>query len=267
MTINGLSVTTHAQQRFEERVALGEGATLADVVRTARLRPTPRHWMRRSVRPNPGLRFGYSALAPGVCLLIRDRAVVTVLTRGLCRQRNDEGGADPRAGISTPALLWATQSAQRSKGEHAMAVLINDGHVAGDGGKPWKHLDYLCPLLAQRAERGFPVLRRDNVDHKKPFQLHERRRCPVCFKEGGMLEGIPDPDWLARAEELQVETAASAWVYDLRHPTEKITQVGMATNLYRRLPRASKRPVPPGSVRRTAFRGTTTCSPPIRMPS
>ena len=116
-----------------------------------------------------------------------------------------------------------------------MAVLINNGHVATDGGKAWKHLDYSCPLLLERAERGFPILRRKNVDHKKPLELHERRRCPVCFKEGGRLRDIPEPQWLIHARELQAESVASAWVYDLRHPTEKITQVGMATNLYTRL--------------------------------
>jgi hypothetical protein len=62
----------------EARLMLGR------LVRLGRVRSTPRRWMRR-VKQTPGLRFIYWAELPGVCGLIFDGALMTVITRELCK--------------------------------------------------------------------------------------------------------------------------------------------------------------------------------------
>jgi hypothetical protein len=84
-----LFLTRHAVDRYLERVEPGlsraeASRRLSTVVSLGRFRPTPRHWM-RDVKWSPGLRFLYWAGEPNVCALIREGAVVTVLTRRLCR--------------------------------------------------------------------------------------------------------------------------------------------------------------------------------------
>ncbi|HEY7065734.1 MAG TPA: hypothetical protein VII06_29940 [Chloroflexota bacterium] len=82
------TISRHAVERWQERVepgasALGARLALRALLDAGRVRPTPRHWTR--VTPEPGLCFVYAADQPGVCALVRDRVVVTVLTRALCR--------------------------------------------------------------------------------------------------------------------------------------------------------------------------------------
>lgn len=87
--MSSVALTSHAVHRYRERVdsgaSLGEARlALARFVSHARVRSTPRHWMRGDVAATPGLRFAYWAAMPHVCALIRDGLVVTVITRELC---------------------------------------------------------------------------------------------------------------------------------------------------------------------------------------
>lgn len=85
------SVTRHAVDRYIERVEPAATryqarAAIAQIVHRGHASPTPRHWMRGRVRWTPGLRFIYLADRPGVCALVRDGAVVTIITRRLYRR-------------------------------------------------------------------------------------------------------------------------------------------------------------------------------------
>lgn len=85
--------THHAAKRFQQRVApsvtLAEAArTISNAASNAAVRTTPRWWT--PVDPAPGLLFLYPASLPGVCLLARGGAIVTVFERSQCRQWNDE---------------------------------------------------------------------------------------------------------------------------------------------------------------------------------
>lgn len=79
--------TRHAIERFKQRVAAVSTAEADRRIRQAaggaRARPTPRWWT--PVAPAPGLTFLYPAELPGVCLLVRNGAVLTVLERAQCR--------------------------------------------------------------------------------------------------------------------------------------------------------------------------------------
>ncbi len=84
-----LFLSTHAVARWQERVdpqisAVESRMALRRFVSLGRVRATPRHWMRDDVTPAPGLSFVYCADRPGVCALVRDGVVLTVLTRTLC---------------------------------------------------------------------------------------------------------------------------------------------------------------------------------------
>ena len=87
-----LFVTRHAIDRFRERVE--PCATLDEVVNaihqissSARVRSQPRRWCRLvGVRTQPGSRYLYSAAYPGVCLVVRGNAVVTVFSRKVCTE-------------------------------------------------------------------------------------------------------------------------------------------------------------------------------------
>src|SRR5262245_45650007 len=85
-----LRISAHAVERYIQRVqTLQPPAAITAMhrfLRTGRVRPTPRHWTRAIVQPSPGLKFVYSALAPGVCFLVREETVVTVVTRDLARR-------------------------------------------------------------------------------------------------------------------------------------------------------------------------------------
>jgi hypothetical protein len=80
-------LTRHAIKRFQERVRPVSAEIAARLIRDAAdrspARPTPRWWT--PVRPAPGRLFLYPATMPGVCFLVRDGAIVTVLERSQCR--------------------------------------------------------------------------------------------------------------------------------------------------------------------------------------
>src|SRR5262245_34659488 len=86
-----LVVTTHAVRRYQSRVAAlphdQAEAAIIDLLSDARIRSTPRHWMRATTGYGSGVRFAYSPRAPRIGIVIRGRAVVTVIPRSLCRER------------------------------------------------------------------------------------------------------------------------------------------------------------------------------------
>ena len=57
---------------------------LTTIALRGRRRPTARRWM-RGTATQPGAIFVYAALVPGVCLVMRERAVITVFSRPSCR--------------------------------------------------------------------------------------------------------------------------------------------------------------------------------------
>lgn len=79
--------TQHAIMRFQQRVAPVSAAEAARRIcaaaARAKARPTPRWWT--PIAPKPGLLFLYPASLPGVCLLVRNGAVITVFERSQCR--------------------------------------------------------------------------------------------------------------------------------------------------------------------------------------
>lgn len=79
--------TRHAIERYQQRVAPVSTADAARRIRAAaehaRVRPTPRWWT--PVAPAPGLLFLYPSSMPGVCLLVREGAVITIYERSQCR--------------------------------------------------------------------------------------------------------------------------------------------------------------------------------------
>lgn len=78
-------ITRHAAERWAERVG-GAGssqASLEGFLARARRRPRPRHWTTAAAQP--GTSFMYLADQPGICVVVREGAAVTVLTRMLCR--------------------------------------------------------------------------------------------------------------------------------------------------------------------------------------
>jgi hypothetical protein len=84
-------VTHHAVERYIDRVEPSAtrhqaASAIARIVGRGQVRSNPRHWMRGLVRQTPGLRFIYLAEQPGVCALVIDGAVVTIITRRLCRR-------------------------------------------------------------------------------------------------------------------------------------------------------------------------------------
>jgi hypothetical protein len=83
------TVSHHAVERYRSRV---EDVTepvarhaIEDLLTDARLRPTPRHWMRQRTSYGSGVRFGYSPRAPEIALVLRSATVATVLTRSMFR--------------------------------------------------------------------------------------------------------------------------------------------------------------------------------------
>jgi hypothetical protein len=83
--VSNARISSHAIERWQQRVdaqATFAVARLAlgEFLASGRVRPTPRSWM-REVAPAPGLRFVYSARRPGLCVLVRNGAAVTVVTR------------------------------------------------------------------------------------------------------------------------------------------------------------------------------------------
>ena len=96
-----LLITDHAVQRYRERVervprwlALRR---IRAMIRTASWASRPRSWM--TVVLHPGTVYGYGAARPDVCLLVRDAAVVTVLSRRFLAA----GGAPTEPLLTVPA--------------------------------------------------------------------------------------------------------------------------------------------------------------------
>jgi hypothetical protein len=87
---SGLVVTVHAIVRYQQRVdgnasPRAAAEALAAIATRGRRRTRARHWMRGTI-PTPGTVFVYSAASPGVCLLVREHTIVTVLSRASCRR-------------------------------------------------------------------------------------------------------------------------------------------------------------------------------------
>ena len=85
-----LHVTRHAVDRFRDRV--NRSSTRAEAVTavrriggSARICSRPRKWCRLAgITSEPGTRYLYSAVYPGVCLVVRGNAVVTVFSKEAC---------------------------------------------------------------------------------------------------------------------------------------------------------------------------------------
>ena len=85
-------VSSHAVRRYIERVEpTASPADAREALRQigsfGKVRSRPRHWMRADIEPAPGLSFVISSSRPHVCLLVRDRVVLTVITRAMCSRR------------------------------------------------------------------------------------------------------------------------------------------------------------------------------------
>ena len=82
------------------------------LVAAGRARPTPRHWMRGGTKMTAGLTFVYWVERPDICALVRDEAVVTILSRRTAAHRLEVvsgnlprpvyGGADPNHERTAP---------------------------------------------------------------------------------------------------------------------------------------------------------------------
>lgn len=88
--MSAYAVSQHAIDRYRSRVKdLSEPDArnaIEELLTDARLRPTPRHWMRQRTSYGSGVRFGYSPRAPEIVLVLRQSTVATVLTRSMYRQ-------------------------------------------------------------------------------------------------------------------------------------------------------------------------------------
>lgn len=78
-------ISLHALLRYQERVKIGateDGSKIGihKILASARVRPYPRRWMKRT-RMTPGTKYLYSAEQPGVCIIVRNDTVVTVISR------------------------------------------------------------------------------------------------------------------------------------------------------------------------------------------
>jgi hypothetical protein len=106
--------TRHAIQRFQQRVAAVSTAEAARRIRataeSAKVRPKPRWWT--PVAPAPGLLFLYPADLPGVCLLVRDGAVITVYERSQCRAWAMAGPLDIDRSVAPVPYHRASPGAQ-----------------------------------------------------------------------------------------------------------------------------------------------------------
>lgn len=87
-----LHVTHHAIDRFRDRVDRSATRTEAvNAVRriagSARTCSRPRKWCRLAgIETLRGSRYLYSAVYPGICLVVRGNAVVTVYSKGVCAE-------------------------------------------------------------------------------------------------------------------------------------------------------------------------------------
>ena len=87
-----LYVTRHAIERFRDRVDRSATRTEAvNAVRriagSARTCSRPRKWCRLArVGTQPGSQYLYSAVYPGICLVVRGNPVVTGFSKGVCAE-------------------------------------------------------------------------------------------------------------------------------------------------------------------------------------
>ena len=83
-------VTRHAVDRFRDRVEPSATparafAAIRQISSSARACSRPRKWCRlRGVNARPGSRYMYSAAHPGICLVVRGGAIVTVFSKEAC---------------------------------------------------------------------------------------------------------------------------------------------------------------------------------------
>ena len=108
-----LSLSNHAIRRWQQRVDPHISATearlaLGRFIALGRVRSTPRHWMRDDVTATPGLMFVYCAARPGVCALIQNGTVLTVITRALCSSPTSRRHLRlvPSGPVCEPAPRW-----------------------------------------------------------------------------------------------------------------------------------------------------------------
>ena len=119
MTAAVAFVTAHAINRYQERVEPAASRqealrAIREILGHARSRSRPRLWTKVNTRP--GCRYLYSADHPGVCLVVRGRAVVTVFSRSSCATWGplpDGGGTTrPSTPYHRPApTTWRTWEA------------------------------------------------------------------------------------------------------------------------------------------------------------
>jgi hypothetical protein len=95
-------VTAHAIERYQARVDPTASRraglrAIREIVADGKNRSKPRHWT--NVGARPGCRYVYSAKHPGICLVIRGGAVVTLFSRTTCSQWRPapDGGAAARS--------------------------------------------------------------------------------------------------------------------------------------------------------------------------
>jgi hypothetical protein len=115
---HSVRISGHAARRFQERVdqhaSLPQAyETLGSLSQRGRSRPTPRHWMRETVNPESGLLFFYPVAMPNICLLVRSKTVVTVLTRDLITTTRSSS-SDERSGGIRRADLTRIRSRERN---------------------------------------------------------------------------------------------------------------------------------------------------------
>jgi hypothetical protein len=99
--VSELAVSAHAVARYRSRVEpvspQAARAAVDDLLDDAKIRATPRRWMRDATRHGDGVRFAYSPRAPRVGLILRGSTVVTVVTREMFRKpRQTRSGPERR---------------------------------------------------------------------------------------------------------------------------------------------------------------------------
>lgn len=108
-------VSAHAIDRYRSRVEpvdpVSARAAMEHLLTDARIRPTPRRWMRSGTAYGSGVRFGYSPRASHIALVLRGETVVTVLTRPMFR-RLPIDRAELRGRVS-PSKRWSRRGARR----------------------------------------------------------------------------------------------------------------------------------------------------------
>lgn len=93
-------ISSHAITRYQERVAPVSRRealrAIREILSQARTRSRPRHWT--TVNARPGCRYLYSSEHPGICLVLRGAAVVTLFSRAACAAWTPapDGGAAAR---------------------------------------------------------------------------------------------------------------------------------------------------------------------------